>query len=253
MEDLLLVMSNPRDGRHDDFNDWYSHIHIRDVMRLPGSSAVQRLRLVPEGIAAADGIVADHQFDYLAVYECHDIERVSAGHGGVFTPMMLISDSFDFIMREAYYRLHAHRQQHGAALHLGDYILERIDRSAGPDFAAWYDRERMPALMALPGVVSGTFASVAEHQMLEPHPDSCFVGLYRTQDRAETLAAWGQAPSCPNGQVARVACYTPLMLRLTAREVVHPSREGRLAEARARIALGNRVHAGFPEGMAVPA
>ncbi|MEJ7935313.1 hypothetical protein WG907_13750 [Sphingobium sp. AN558] len=180
MDDLLLVLSNPRDGRHEDFNDWYSHVHIRDVMRLPGSSAVQRLRLAP-----------DRQFAYLAVYECHDIERVSAGHGAVFTPMMLISDSFDFTMREAYYSPHVHRQTHGVARHDGDYILERIDRSAGPDFVAWYDRERMPALMALPGVTAGTFASVAAHQMLEPHADSVFVGLYRTQDRAASLAGWG--------------------------------------------------------------
>lgn len=100
MDHLLLVLSNPRDGRHDDFNDWYSHVHVRDVMRLPGSSAVQRLRLAPDGVIQAVGIVPDRQFDYLAIYECHDRERVSADHGAVFTPMMLISDSFDFTMRE---------------------------------------------------------------------------------------------------------------------------------------------------------
>lgn len=100
MDHLLLVLSNQRDGRHDDFNDWYSHVHVRDLMRLPGSLAVQRLRLAPDGVVQAVGIVHDRQFDYLAVYECHDIERVSADHGAVFTPMMLISDSFDFTMRE---------------------------------------------------------------------------------------------------------------------------------------------------------
>lgn len=120
-------------------------------MRLPGSSVVQRLRLAPEDVGAGDGIVADRAFAYLAVYECYDIERVSAGHGAVFTPMMLISDSFDFTMREAYYRPQVHRQQPGAALHLGDYVIERIDRAAGADLTAWYDRERMPTLMALPG------------------------------------------------------------------------------------------------------
>lgn len=249
MDDLLIVLSNALDGRHGEFNDWYSNIHVRDVMRLPGTSAVQRLRLCAESVIAGDGVIADREFEYLAVYECDDIELVSAGHGGVFTPAMLISDSFDFVMREAYYRPHAHRQKHGAALHDGDYIVERISRSAGPEFAAWYDRERMPALMALPGVVAGTFCSVAEHQMLDPHADSHFVGLYRTHDRVGDLGGWLEAPVPPGGQLVKVACFSPLIPRWPARDVEHPSPAGRLAEARARIAIGSRTYAGFPEGV----
>lgn len=249
MDDLLIVMSNPLDGRDEAFNDWYSNVHIRDVMRLPGSSAVQRLRLAEESVAPGQGVAADRRFTYLAVYECQDIERVSAGHGAVFSPMMLISDSFDFAMREAYYRPFVHRQKPGMALHEGDYVIERIARSAGPDFAAWYDRVRMPALMALPGVVAGTFCATADHQMLEPHEDSGFVGLYRTQDRRATLAGWGDAPACSDGHVAQVACYAPLMARLTSDDVRQPSAEARLAEAKARLALGDRVYAGFPAGL----
>lgn len=246
MDDLLIVLSNPRDGRHDEFNDWYSHVHVRDVMRLPGSSAVQRLRRVEVA-----GVETDKEFDYLAVYECHDIERLSAGHGAVFTPMMLISDSFDFAMREAYYTPHVHRQAAGAAIHEGDYVLERIAPVAAPDFIAWYDWVRMPALMALPGMVSGTFASVAAHQMLAPHADSHHVGLYRTQDLAATMAGWADAPALPEGGSARTACYTPLIPRWRAGDVVHPSDEGRAAEARARVALGDRVHRGFPPDLAL--
>jgi len=241
MDDLLIVLSNPRDGRHAEFNDWYSHIHVRDVMRLAGSSAVQRLRRVEVA-----GVETDPSFDYLAVYECQDIERLSAGHGAVFTPMMLISDSFDFAMREAYYTPHVHRQVAGAAIHEGNYVIERIGADAGPELVAWYDAMRMPALMALPGIVSGTFASVAPHQMLAPHADSHHVGLYRTQDLAATMAGWSKAPALPAEISARLACYTPLIPRWTAGDVVHPSVEGRLAEARARVALGDRVHHGFP-------
>ena len=249
MDDLLVVMSNPLDGRHDDFNSWYSNVHIRDVMRLPGSSAVQRLRLLDAQMSDAPGIVADRAFAYLALYECHDIELVSAGHGAVFSPMMLISDSFDFIMREAYYRPLVQRQQHAADVAQGAIVVERIDRDAEAGLVDWYDRARMPALMGLPGVVAGTFSTVAPHQMLEPHADSWHLGLYRTHDPKATLAAWGRAPSLPGGGIVRVACYAPLMPRLTAREVVHPSWEARLAEARARIALKGRVYAGFPEEM----
>ena len=251
MDDLLIVLSNPIDGRHDDFNDWYSNIHIRDVMRLPGSSAVQRLQRVDAPVVEGPGAAAAKTFEYLAVYECHDIERLSAGHGAVFTPMMLISDSFSFAMREAYYTPHVHRQVAGAAIHEGDYVLERIAANADLDFVAWYDAVRMPALMALPGVVSGTFASVSSHQMLEPYADSHHVALYRTQDRAGTLAGWASAPALPDGLTAQLACYTPLMPRWTAGQVVHPSAEGREAEARARVALGARVHRGFPPELGV--
>jgi len=249
MDDLLIVLSNPKDGRHDEFNDWYSNIHVRDVMRLPGTSAVQRLRLAEDTVAQAPGIVADRAFDYMAVYECYDVERVSAGHGGVFTPAMLISDSFDFEMREAYYEPRVKRRVRDAAIHDGDYVIERIGADAGADFVDWYEAVRMPALMRVPGVVSGTFATVATHQMLPPHTDSHHVGLYRTQDRQATLRAWAGAPTMPGDTLARVACYTPVIPRWTAYEVVYPSAEGRAAEDKARATIGDRVYSGFPQGV----
>ncbi|MEO0032127.1 MAG: hypothetical protein RIS94_1885 [Pseudomonadota bacterium] len=248
MDDLLIVLSNPRDGRDDEFNEWYSNVHIRDVMRLPGSSAVQRLKLTAEQVPSAAGIAADRTFGYLAVYECDDIERISAGHAVVFSQEMLISDSFDFAMREGYYRPSIYRQKASVDRHAGDLVIERIDAAAGDGLAEWYDRERMPALMALPGVVSGTFCRVTDHQMLEPNPDSVHIALYRTQSRAATLAGWASAPALPGGHVAQVACYEPLMERLPARAVVHADPAARAAEAKARMALGDKVYPGFPEG-----
>lgn len=59
----------------------------------------------------------------------------------------------------------------------------------------------------------------------------------------------GAGACLPGGQIARVSCYTPIMPRLTAREVVHASSAGRLAEAQARMALGDRGDAGYPEGV----
>ena len=42
---LLVVLSRPLDNRHDAFNEWYSKIHIRDVMRFRGAIATRRFRL----------------------------------------------------------------------------------------------------------------------------------------------------------------------------------------------------------------
>ena len=41
----LIVLTEPVAGRDDDFNDWYTWVHIRDVMRMsPVVIAVQRFK-----------------------------------------------------------------------------------------------------------------------------------------------------------------------------------------------------------------
>jgi hypothetical protein len=41
----LIVLSNPSAGNEQEYNDWYDHQHVPDVLRVPGFSAAQRLRL----------------------------------------------------------------------------------------------------------------------------------------------------------------------------------------------------------------
>ena len=45
IEALLVVLSRPLDNRHDEFNDWYSNIHVRDALRFRGSIATRRFSL----------------------------------------------------------------------------------------------------------------------------------------------------------------------------------------------------------------
>jgi hypothetical protein len=42
---ILLVMSNPAAGRDDEFNDWYTNVHLHDVLAVDGIVAAQRFRL----------------------------------------------------------------------------------------------------------------------------------------------------------------------------------------------------------------
>jgi hypothetical protein len=60
---LMVVLSNARPDVEDEFNDWYSNVHIVEVVdRLEGFEAAQRFEL-------ADGQVEDGQsFRYLALY-----------------------------------------------------------------------------------------------------------------------------------------------------------------------------------------
>jgi hypothetical protein len=61
---LLVVNSNPAEGREQEYNDWYSHRHIADLLALPG--VVSARRFVLNNSQLAD--VPQH-FKYLALYE----------------------------------------------------------------------------------------------------------------------------------------------------------------------------------------
>src|SRR5438093_252640 len=43
---LLFVFANPVSGKDAEFDDWYTNIHIPDLLSLPGYYAAQRFRLV---------------------------------------------------------------------------------------------------------------------------------------------------------------------------------------------------------------
>jgi hypothetical protein len=43
---LLFVFANPMAGKDAEFDDWYTNIHIPDLLSLPGYYAAQRFRLV---------------------------------------------------------------------------------------------------------------------------------------------------------------------------------------------------------------
>jgi hypothetical protein len=57
-------MTNPVEGKEQEFNDWYDNQHIRDVLAVPGIVSAQRLK-------AADSQLGNRSspYRYLAVYE----------------------------------------------------------------------------------------------------------------------------------------------------------------------------------------
>lgn len=56
---ILVVLSNPVEGKEDEYNDWYTNQHLGDVCAAPGFVAARRFKVV-------DG-ESDHK--YLAIYE----------------------------------------------------------------------------------------------------------------------------------------------------------------------------------------
>jgi hypothetical protein len=98
----MLVLSNAKDGREAEFNQWYDR-HMRETIdKLDGFAAAQRFEL-----ADLDG-APDVPYRYLAVYDVEDDriarayeqflygrqERAEAAAAGR-QPMITVSDSLD--------------------------------------------------------------------------------------------------------------------------------------------------------------
>lgn len=65
-KNILVVLTNPMPGKEDAYNDWYSNIHIKEIVQIPGFVSAQRFKLNEAQMGAA----GPHQ--YLAIYEMED-------------------------------------------------------------------------------------------------------------------------------------------------------------------------------------
>lgn len=87
----LIVFTNPVEDREDEYNDWYTNIHLPDVLRVPGVIGAQRFR---RGETQRDA--GPYPWRYLAIYECEtdDVSKVIGelkARGG--TELMRMTDS----------------------------------------------------------------------------------------------------------------------------------------------------------------
>jgi len=60
----FLVYSNPVAGREQEYNDWYSNQHLKDLLAIPGVTAARRFKLSATQIRDA---MPDYR--YLAIYD----------------------------------------------------------------------------------------------------------------------------------------------------------------------------------------
>jgi hypothetical protein len=72
----FMVMTDPVEGREDEYNQWYNETHLPELVRVPGIVAAQRFRLTN----ALAGNVANR---YLSIYEleCDDPLQIMAAMG----------------------------------------------------------------------------------------------------------------------------------------------------------------------------
>lgn len=214
----MIVFSNPLPGREREFDDWYTHVHVLDVLRAcPGAAHVQRFR------ATDDQPLGPPRYRFLAVY-AGDYRGFTAGHRSViFTSEMPISAAFDVSdHRAAYYDIvDGSDPAEGAQ----DEVL--VARAATHEALA-----AVEDLMRAPGVRSGLVAVTAEHQLFPQHTDTAAVALYRLAEPATALRA---RPA--TDPVVEVARYTPVTPRITAAAARHPDPEQARRSAEARAAM----------------
>lgn len=60
---ILLVQSNPTEGKEAEYNEWYDGTHLGEVLEVHGFTAAQRFKVAGEAPTGAP----DH--NYLAIYE----------------------------------------------------------------------------------------------------------------------------------------------------------------------------------------
>lgn len=88
----MLVLTNAVEGKEDEFNDWYSNQHLKDVIAVPGFVSAQRFKIV------GDAVAADPLYRYCATYEL-DTETPQASIDSMMsrvgTELMPMSDGMD--------------------------------------------------------------------------------------------------------------------------------------------------------------
>jgi hypothetical protein len=87
----FIVLTNPVEGREDDFNDWYTGRHIPDVLSVPGIVSAQRFRIVEKEYTGSP-------YKYLSIYD-FDIDCptdvLDAISSRTKTGAMALSDALD--------------------------------------------------------------------------------------------------------------------------------------------------------------
>ena len=251
----LVVLCEAADGRDDELNDWYTWVHLRDVMRLSDAViAAQRFRRSDAQLPG--GSSGKYMQPYLTLYETSNPARMTSDHAPVFTDEMPISDAYSYSnMCEAYYDVAVARDNSGGKKIKTDVIVERIEKGvANPAVMNWYMDARFPDLMKLPSVVTGFAGPASAHQLFAQGAHSVYTAVYRTTDLAATLKAWtpcgAKSPASLKVGDVSVDCYTPITERITTLEVRNPDDVSRDTAAHKRAALGDRLHRGPPAGIA---
>jgi hypothetical protein len=247
IEAVLVVLTNAVAGREEDFDDWYTHIHMRDALRFRGSIAAQRFKWAEK---QAQDYPSGYGWDYMALYDVFDPARFSREHmENALTPRMLVTDAIrmDGLNDYHYFPLQF-RDNCPGTRHNGGVIMEQITVAQGDEtaFIDWYYGDYFAATCARPGVRKGAFMKfLPQGQLVDMIPVHNFVAIWHTDDGA-AIDMWRQDQALKNcafidQHSLSVTCWEPVTPKVNEDEVIHTSAAGLAEEERARAAMGDQV------------
>lgn len=87
----MISFSRPVPGREDDYNHWYQHVHLPEIMPFPGMIGAQRFHV-------SHFMAGDDSLPYVAIYELEtdDIDgALAAINDGLATGRLTMTDAVD--------------------------------------------------------------------------------------------------------------------------------------------------------------
>jgi hypothetical protein len=233
LESILIVFQNPREGRRASYDDWYTHVHIRDAMRLDGAIATQRFVTAGEQ-PAIGGEAVDPGYFAHTIYEWESAAKSVAGHHErAGTPLMEISGDCAFEgLRDHFFRpvFLSHGWTRAAGFRRGDSVMTALilpPEGEEEAFARWFEARHVPAALA---------------PLRFP-----LAAVYGVTDRAAAVRAWGAAAGTgtdadlgAHAREVEIGCWQPRIARLRAEQVADPDPASAAQEARARAAHADR-------------
>jgi hypothetical protein len=251
LESILIVFQNPREGRRESYDDWYTHVHIRDAMRLDGAIATQRF-VAAEEQPAIGGKAIDPGYFAHTIYEWESAAKSVAGHSErAGTPLMEITGDCSFEgLRDYFFRpvFLSHGWTREGGFRRGDSVMTALILPPAGDedaFARWFEESHVPAATALEGIGSAGLFSLHEEQSLPVPLRFPLVAVYGVTDRVAAIRSWDElagsgADLATHAREIEIGCWQPRIARLRAEQVADPDAASAAEEARARAAYADR-------------
>ncbi len=159
---LLVAKMDPPSQREDEWNRLYNTCHVADRLALPGFLSARRFTLL-EGIPRQFAVPGEAK--YLALY---DLAGIRVATSRPYEELRAReaqrpADSFDRQIfklpnfgRGIYLELPLGQGEYRAPASRYVFLVgHEVPRNKHAEFNAWYNMEHLPALMAVPGFLTG--------------------------------------------------------------------------------------------------
>lgn len=169
---LLMVKVDPPAGRESEWNNWYNNSHVAERLAIPGFLSARRFTLV-EGIPKPVAVAGEAK--YLALY---DLENVRVMNDEPYLRLrqkqaLLPPDSFDAqiaklpkFARGVYQQVYPEPGQYAVPAARFVFVVGHdVPRSKEKEFNVWSNTEHLPALLAVPGFLTGRRFVLAQREI----------------------------------------------------------------------------------------